>query len=123
MARTETVRAGSSHGKDIPMNPCALKRFRPAFERLEDRLTPALSPLHVVPGQHYLADQSNTPFLIQGDSAWELIISTTQPEAQQYLNDRAAKGFNLLLVNLIDHLFGPNAPANMAGNFPFFNPA
>ena len=56
---------------------------------------------------------------MQGDAAWSLIIATTQSEAEQYLTSRASLGFNIVLVNLIDHQFAPNAPANMAGNQPF----
>ena len=94
---------------------------RLSCELLEDRLTPSLPPLGIGADHRYLVDSAGSPFLIQGDAGWELIISTTQPEADQYLTARASQGFNLILVNLIDHLFGPNAPANMAGQYPFFN--
>ena len=84
-------------------------------------MTPSLTPLAISANHRYLVDGTGTPFLIQGDAGWELIVSTTQSEADQYLTARASQGFNLIQVNLIDHLFGPNAPANMAGAYPFLN--
>jgi autotransporter-associated beta strand protein len=95
---------------------------RPSLERLEDRLMLSLTPLHISSNNRYLVDGNGNPFLIKGDAGWELIISTTPAEADQYLTARANQGFNLILVNLIDHHFGPNAPANMAGQYPFQNP-
>ena len=38
------------------------------------------------------------------------------------MSDRAQKGFNLVLVNLIDNQFATNAPANLAGQAPFTTP-
>jgi hypothetical protein len=95
--------------------------IRHGLELLEDRLVLSLTPLSISPNNRYLVDGNDKPFLIQGDAGWELIISTTQAEADQYLTARANQGFNMILVNLIDHLFGPNAPANMAGDYPFYD--
>lgn len=39
-----------------------------------------------------------------------------------YLNDRRAKGFNTLLVNLIEHKFSRNPPKNAYGQAPFLTP-
>src|SRR5262249_47943137 len=35
------------------------------------------------------------------------------------LDDRRAKGFNTILVNLLEHMYSRNAPADRAGNLPF----
>ena len=40
-------------------------------------------------------------------------------DAVRYLDDRAARGFNAVVVNLIEHKFSVNAPADRAGVRPF----
>jgi hypothetical protein len=72
-----------------------------------------------VSGVRYLIDAQGSPFLIQGDSAWSLIAELTDSQVDQYLDDRQAKGFNTLLVNLIEHEFSTNAPSNVYGDAPF----
>jgi len=79
-------------------------------------------PLRIEAGSRYLADASGRPFLIQGDAAWSLIAQLTREEADQYLADRKAKGFNTLLVSLIEHQFATNAPANIYQDHPFREP-
>ena len=36
-----------------------------------------------------------------------------------YLNDRGARGFNAMLVELIEHRYSTNSPANAYGQAPF----
>ncbi len=36
-----------------------------------------------------------------------------------YLDDRASKGFNTVLANLVEHQFAPNPPQNFYGDLPF----
>src|SRR5690606_7623599 len=43
----------------------------------------------------------------------------TEDEAFLYLQDRKARGFNTILVSLIEHRFSRNAPANAYGERPF----
>src|SRR5262249_50878055 len=97
--------------------------FRPQLEMLEERLAPALTPLQTGATGRFLVDGSGTPLLLKGDAAWSLISATTFSEADQYLADRQSRGFDMVLVNLVEHKFAPNAPADLAGDFPFFNPA
>ena len=40
----------------------------------------------------------------------------------QYLDDRRARGFNTVLVNLIEHQFANSPPANRYGQQPFLTP-
>jgi hypothetical protein len=79
-------------------------------------------PLKVSPNGRYLADQDNRPFRIQGDSAQSLIVNLTYQEADFYLSNRQAKGFNTVNVNLLEHKFGLKAPANRNGDLPFATP-
>jgi hypothetical protein len=55
---------------------------------------------------------------MHGDSAWSLIADLKE-EAYLYLEDRKARGFNTVLVSLLEHRFSRNAPANAYGEKPF----
>jgi hypothetical protein len=76
-------------------------------------------PLRISSSRRYLVDSADRPFLIRGDAAWSLIAQLTREEAVLYLEDRRRKGFNLLLVNLIEHHFADRPPANAYGDAPF----
>jgi hypothetical protein len=58
-------------------------------------------PLKVGPTGRYLVDQRNRPFLIVGDSPQALIINASVTEADHFLSNRAAAGFNSVWVNLL----------------------
>jgi hypothetical protein len=77
-------------------------------------------PLKISSNHRYLVDQDNVPFLLQGDSPWSLISAVTKFEAEQYLENRRALGFNTLMVNLVEHHF--NGPINREGEGPFTLP-
>lgn len=74
-------------------------------------------PLSATP--RHLADATGRPFLLHGDTAWSLIADLTREDAELYLTDRAARGFNTILVSLIEHKFASNAPANAYHEPPF----
>jgi len=74
-------------------------------------------PLKIGTSQRYLVDQENIPFLINGDTPWSLITGLTNQDLDIYLEDRRTKGFNAVLVNLIEHEF--NGPVNQEGELPF----
>jgi hypothetical protein len=76
-------------------------------------------PLLVKPGKRYLEDSAGRPFLIHGDTAWSLIADLPRDEVERYLDDRKRRGFNTILVSLIEHRFATNAPANAYGEHPF----
>jgi len=76
-------------------------------------------PLGVGPTGRYLVDQNDRPFLLVGDAAWSLIAEATDQEAEAYLASRQALGFTLIMVNLIEHNFSSNPPANAHGQSPF----
>ncbi len=76
-------------------------------------------PFRISENQRYLTSRDNSPFLLQGDAAWSIIANLTKDEAAQYLENRRAKGFNAVLVNLIEHKFAKNAPKNVYGEAPF----
>jgi hypothetical protein len=79
-------------------------------------------PLKISANGRYLVDQDHKPFRIQGDSAQSLITNLTYAEAETYFSDRHAKGFNTININLLEHKFALNAPANRKGDAPFLMP-
>jgi hypothetical protein len=81
--------------------------------------TSAAFPLHAAPGARFLRDASGKPFLVHGEAAWSLIAQLTRESADLYFKDRQARGFNTVLVSLIEHKFATNAPANIYGQPPF----
>jgi len=82
----------------------------------------AAFPLHVEGGTRYLIDANGKPFFLQGDAAWSLMVQLTRQQVDQYLEDRRQKGFNAVLVNLVEHQFTANPPRNAYGDAPFTVP-
>ena len=79
-------------------------------------------PLKISANRRYLVDQDERPVLLHGDSPWSLIVGPPPEKAEMYLADRAAKGFNSIVVNLIEHYFTSDAPNNYRGDGPFTTP-
>ncbi len=67
----------------------------------------------------YLVDASGDPVFMNGDTAWSLMVEPTDAEIETYLADRQAKGFNVVIAELVEHKFAAHAPANVAGDEPF----
>ena len=76
-------------------------------------------PLHTSTGKRYLVNSAGKPFFLNGDASWSLIAQLSNEDADFYLRDRKARGFNTVLVNLLEHRFATNAPANIQGEQPF----
>lgn len=58
-------------------------------------------PLMMSANQRYLVDQNNVPFLLIGDSPQALIGDVSDSDAETYLADRQARGFNAMWINLL----------------------
>ncbi len=79
-------------------------------------------PLAVAAGGRYLVDQAGAPFRIQGDAPWDLLVTITASDVDTYLADRASRGINTLLLELVEHrayASASPAPANRNGDRPF----
>ena len=69
----------------------------------------------------YLVDQHGNPFLVNGDSAWNLAWGLDSADQATYLADRQADGFNTIVTDLV----GPatsksdSSGANYNGDVPF----
>jgi hypothetical protein len=66
-----------------------------------------------------LVTADGRPFLLHAEAAWSLIAQPTTAGAMQYLADRHGRGVQVVLVNLIEHLYADHAPADAAGDAPF----
>ncbi|MEZ4829290.1 MAG: DUF4038 domain-containing protein [Bacteroidia bacterium] len=79
-----------------------------------------LSPnpsLKVSENGRYLTYPDGKPFYYLGDTAWELFHRLNREEADQYLEDRAAKGFTVIQAVVLAELEGLTVP-NAYGHMP-----
>lgn len=79
----------------------------------------AVFPLKAADNGRFLVDQQGEPFLVVGDTAWSLIAQLSAEDIDRYLDDRQRRGFNSIIVNLIEHRFASHAPRTLAGLAPF----
>ena len=82
----------------------------------------AVFPLALSPDRRYVVDARGAPFLIQGDSAWAIMAKLRREDVDAYLEDRRRRGFNAILVSLIEHKFAEHPPLNAYGEPPFTTP-
>lgn len=87
----------------------------PACARENDDLT---QPLRVSTDGHFIVQPDGSPFFWLGDTAWAIFARLTRDEADLYLKDRAAKGFNVIQAVAIggpfDALDAPNRYGELA---------
>src|SRR5262249_18270482 len=58
----------------------------------------------VSPNGRYFVDQAGKPFFYLGDTAWLLFQRLDRQEVDEYLKDRAAKGFTVIQAYLLRRL-------------------
>ena len=68
----------------------------------------------------FLQYADGTPFFYMGDTAWELFHRLNREEADEYLHDRAAKGFNVIQCVALAELDGVGTP-NAYGHLPLID--
>jgi hypothetical protein len=56
----------------------------------------SLPRVEVHPDGHYLQTEDGKPFFWLGDTAWQLVHSTTREECTYYLHTRARQGFDVI---------------------------
>ena len=74
--------------------------------------------LRVSDNGRFLVHDDGRPFFFLGDTAWELFHRLNRPDADHYLENRAAKGFTVIQAVVLGELDGLNAP-NANGDRPF----
>ena len=69
----------------------------------------------------YLVDQYGNPFLVNGDSAWNLAWGLDSADQATYLADRQADGFNTIVTDLVGPAtsISDSSGANYNGDVPF----
>lgn len=73
-----------------------------------------LPVLRVSENKRFLVDENGNPFFWMGDTGWLLFTKLNREEADQYLTDRAAKGFNVIQVMVLHSLNTKNAYGDSA---------
>ena len=86
--------------------------------------TPSGTPLisGVSANGRYLVDQSGNPFLMNGDSDWDLAWKLNAADQNTFLANRQTNGFNTVLTDLVGSpgvLMGNTNGTNYAGDLPF----
>ncbi len=76
--------------------------------------------LRVSPNQRFLLYADGTPFFYLGDTAWELFHRLSIEESAVYLENRRAKGFNVIQAVVLSELDGLNVP-NADGERPLID--
>jgi hypothetical protein len=77
-----------------------------------------LFPLKVSENHRYLVDQNNKPFFLMGDTPW-FLQKLPINEVRRVMDDRQAKGFNTLFLELLDD---QNIPSRDAYGNAAFDP-
>lgn len=80
-----------------------------------------VSHLQVHPGQRYLTNSSGTPFFWLGDTAWTMLQRLDRDETLEYLDNRQAKGFNVLQTMGIMEFDGLRVGARANGEAPLID--
>ncbi len=81
---------------------------------------PELTRVEVHRGGHFLQTEDGRPFFWLGDTAWQLIHSTTRDECSYYLHTRAAQGFTVVQAVVLAEFDGVRKPSAI-GLQPFEN--
>ena len=64
--------------------------------------------------KRYLVDASGHPFLLHADAAWSLIADLSKEDAERYLEDRRKRGFNAVLVSLLERKYSSHATVDFS---------
>ncbi len=79
--------------------------------------------LSVSPNGRYLVDQHGKPFFYLGDTAWLLFQRLNRAEVDEYLKDRAGKGFTVIQAYVLRGLEArhPDGATSLLGAAPLFD--
>ena len=113
------VQPGAKHRYRVVAQNSAGLKSKPSKPVTTAAAALAAFPLRVSDNGRHLVDADGRPFLIIGDAAWSLIAQLTEQDIARYLDERQRRGFNSIIVNLIEHKFASKAPANIQGIAPF----
>ena len=118
-AAAETIRIKTG---TRPRPLIALMRLASAILILATALFPAEAasgPLRVSQTGRYFVDANGEPFYFLADTQWELFRRYSPSEAELILENRKAKGFNIVMVMLTG--VGDGTGPNLEGHHPWLN--
>lgn len=81
---------------------------------------PSAQRLKVSSNNRFLIKEDGSPFFYLGDTAWELFHRLSREEADEYLQDRVAKGFTVIQAVILAEFDGLRVP-NHYGHLPLEN--
>ena len=100
-------------------------RSAQAGEGDDGRVAPSVKGmrLKVSPNGRYFVDQDGKPFFYLGDTCWLLFQRPNHKEVDEYLKDRAAKGFTVIQAYVIRGLGKrhPDGNSSLLGESPFID--
>jgi hypothetical protein len=76
-------------------------------------------PWGISSNQRYLQTPGGTPVFVSGEAGWAMFGQLTTGQAVTYLQDRANRGFNLVLASLPEPYYTDHAPNNILNVPPF----
>jgi hypothetical protein len=85
-----------------------------ACDSVDETKEMGLPGLFVSENGRFLRQENGEPFFWLGDTGWLLFTRLNREEAEAYMDDRAAKGFNVLQVSLIHMLNAKNVYGDSA---------
>src|SRR6185369_13265357 len=76
--------------------------------------------LKIGPNGRYFVDQHDKPFFYLGDTVWLIFQRFNKEEVEEYLKDRAAKGFNVVQAYVLRGLGArhPDGLTSLLGESP-----
>ncbi len=87
--------------------------FLPSTGRAQSE-TKSMEALKVSENKRFLVDENGKPFFWLGDTGWLLFSKLNREEVDQYLTDRAQKGFNVIQVMVLHSLNAVNVYGDSA---------
>ena len=81
------------------------------YSTAQVKTTPALK---ISANKRFLIDDNGNPFFWLGDTGWLLFSKLTREEAEQYLEDRKKKGYNVIQAMVLHTLSAVNAYGDSA---------
>ncbi|GAC1661371.1 MAG: glycoside hydrolase family 140 protein [Candidatus Acidiferrum sp.] len=79
-----------------------------------------LPEIRVDPSGHFFQTKDGKPFFWLGDTAWQLIDSTTREECSYYLHTRSRQGYTVIQTVVLAEMDGLNKPSAL-GQRPFID--
>ncbi|MCI0625268.1 MAG: glycoside hydrolase family 140 protein [Acidobacteria bacterium] len=92
----------------IPLTALAVMFFSAAVSQPQATRSVKGMKLAISPNKRYLVNQNGEPFLYLADTAWTLFRRLDRDEVEEYLQNRAAKGFTVVQAYLFRGLGVPN---------------